>query len=276
MRSPSAIHTSRPSTRSMCGTWSCSCAGKPCRPHVGRLGEVRVDVDHVEAVEEVGVMGSPFHRSGFTGQRVHRPAGSQASGFTGQRVHRPRGRSPTTSSASSAAISSSVQPSVGEDLVVVLADGRRGSAHPAIDAAVAERHRGDRVPTDHRMVDHLVEAAGARAARVRDTRRGSTAGAAGTPAPTSSSTASPRSVGRRPLARDARRAGRGGARRPAMRGELGIERPARAGRARRPARATARRSPPTRPATARDPGTGRGPAARPTGCGCRRARARLP
>ena len=59
---PSSTQTSRPSSlRSTCGTWSRYRCGHPSRPHVGRLGDVRVGVDdelrHAATVRQCGEIG---------------------------------------------------------------------------------------------------------------------------------------------------------------------------------------------------------------------------
>ena len=129
--------------RSMWGTWSCS-ARHARGPHVGRFGEVGVDVDDVDAVEQIQI------RTGHGGH----------ASFSHVEVQMPSGQVPITSSASSSASSSSVHPNRAPRIsCVVLADRRGGAASPPFHAAEPERQRGDRMGPCHRMHDFLEEAA---------------------------------------------------------------------------------------------------------------------
>ncbi len=244
--------------RSMCGTASCSARGHARRPHVGRLGEVGVDVDDGAAVEQVGGHGTVSYRS----VRV-------------RSLYRPRVGSP---------IDAGPEPRARLDqLVVGAAEARRrgprrlcwpsvgaGAADPAVDAGEAERHGGRRMGADHRVVDGLAVAAGD---ELRVLGRPSRVDRAARPArrlARARSTASSRSrVGRParqvPVDLVVASPAPGGGR------KVGVGRPTSGGRARRRGHATARRRARRAPATAPRPGRRRGPAARRGGCGCRRA-----
>ena len=106
--------------------------GHPRGPYVGRFGEVGVDVDHPVAVEQVSHVCSSSRTHGSVG---HDAIGVESGELGGIELQK-----------------------LGEHLVGVRAELRRGRGDPAVDALHPEGLRRDRDRTRRPVIDDLVEA----------------------------------------------------------------------------------------------------------------------
>ena len=255
MKLPSAIHTSRPSLALDVGHAVVERRRHAGGPHVGRLGEVGVDVDDVGS----GRTGRSWSCS--VGQTSDGTVGDGAVGLAGGRA-RSSVRPSRSLSTSSVCWPNVRRRACGPSR-------RRRSAGTAGSASAADRSPGGRRPAGSRRARNCgmavreagVAGRGGRDAERRRARR--------RPASTSC-------VGG-PGGEHVVELGRGAARRPSTVGEARVGGEVGPVEHLVPAPATARRSRPTRPARRRRRRRiGRRPGARRRGCGCRPAPARAP